>query len=174
MIADFPCACWFVGLPALLAFPPGCKSSRCLSRCMSYLDLNAVYWIIRLWRNIKTFISWCSLSQTANFLLYSIFLLFFILLFLLCCLQWDVKLFIFLRYDGELSVDAVTDWLATNILSLPRILYYSKESLVIHCIHIANTLKCCCEYFWNDLLHLFPFYCEDRRYWMIINLDWHG
>ncbi|PSS07931.1 DnaJ subfamily C member 10 like [Actinidia chinensis var. chinensis] len=33
------------------------------------------------------------------------------------------------RYDGELSVDAVTNWLATTILSLPRIPYYSKDSL---------------------------------------------
>ncbi|KAL8465126.1 hypothetical protein ACS0TY_034575 [Phlomoides rotata] len=53
------------GLPALLAFPPGCKSSSCLY-----------------------------------------------------------------RYDGELSVDAVTDWLATSILNLPRIRYFSKESMV--------------------------------------------
>ncbi|XP_051115725.1 uncharacterized protein LOC127240917 isoform X2 [Andrographis paniculata] len=34
------------------------------------------------------------------------------------------------RYEGELSIDAITDWLATSILSLPRIPYYSKESLV--------------------------------------------
>lgn len=34
-----------------------------------------------------------------------------------------------LRYEGGLSVDAVTDWFATTILSLPRILFYSKESL---------------------------------------------
>ncbi|KAG8379208.1 hypothetical protein BUALT_Bualt07G0064700 [Buddleja alternifolia] len=53
------------GLPALLAFPPGCKSSGCLH-----------------------------------------------------------------RYEGELSVDAVTDWLTTSILNLPRIPYYSKESMV--------------------------------------------
>ncbi|KAJ9568296.1 hypothetical protein OSB04_004262 [Centaurea solstitialis] len=33
------------------------------------------------------------------------------------------------RYTGELSVDAVTDWFATTILSLPRITYYSRESL---------------------------------------------
>ncbi|XP_028060735.1 uncharacterized protein LOC114264327 isoform X1 [Camellia sinensis] len=35
-----------------------------------------------------------------------------------------------IRYKGELSVDAVTNWLATTILSLPRILYYSKDSLL--------------------------------------------
>lgn len=33
------------------------------------------------------------------------------------------------RYDGELSVDALTDWFATTILGLPRIFYHSKESL---------------------------------------------
>ncbi|XP_059644075.1 uncharacterized protein LOC132285859 [Cornus florida] len=37
------------------------------------------------------------------------------------CLVW---------YAGELSVDAVTDWVSTAILSLPRITYYFKESLV--------------------------------------------
>ncbi|KAL7161354.1 hypothetical protein ACSBR2_041918 [Camellia fascicularis] len=35
-----------------------------------------------------------------------------------------------IRYEGELSVDAVTNWFATTILSLPRILYYSKDSLL--------------------------------------------
>ncbi|KAG5536577.1 hypothetical protein RHGRI_024109 [Rhododendron griersonianum] len=34
-----------------------------------------------------------------------------------------------LRYEGELSVDAVTDWVATTTLGLPRIPYYSKDSL---------------------------------------------
>ncbi|PKU60388.1 hypothetical protein MA16_Dca018508 [Dendrobium catenatum] len=34
------------------------------------------------------------------------------------------------RYSGDLSVDAIVDWLATTVLELPRILYYSKESLV--------------------------------------------
>ncbi|XP_042041967.1 uncharacterized protein LOC121787330 [Salvia splendens] len=53
------------GLPTILGFPPGCKSSSCLY-----------------------------------------------------------------RYEDELSVDAVTNWLATSILNLPRIPYHSKESLV--------------------------------------------
>ncbi|WMV21783.1 hypothetical protein MTR67_015168 [Solanum verrucosum] len=52
------------GIPALVAFPPGCRGLRCMS-----------------------------------------------------------------RYDGELSVDSVTDWVAMSILSLPRIRYYSKESM---------------------------------------------
>ncbi|KAF5204410.1 Dnaj heat shock n-terminal domain-containing protein [Thalictrum thalictroides] len=33
------------------------------------------------------------------------------------------------RYYGDLSVDAVTDWFSTDVLGLPRILYYSKEIL---------------------------------------------
>ncbi|KAF9623693.1 hypothetical protein IFM89_003838 [Coptis chinensis] len=52
------------GVPSLVSFPPGCRSSDCL-----------------------------------------------------------------VRYYGDLSVDAVTDWFATGILGLPRILYYSKEIL---------------------------------------------
>ncbi|KAH9721928.1 J domain-containing protein [Citrus sinensis] len=52
------------GLPSLVAFPPGCKSSDCMT-----------------------------------------------------------------RFEGELSVDAVTDWFATAILKLPRIFYYTKESM---------------------------------------------
>ncbi|XP_062030161.1 uncharacterized protein LOC133746019 [Rosa rugosa] len=34
-----------------------------------------------------------------------------------------------IRYEGDPSIDSVTDWFATTILGLPRILYYSKESL---------------------------------------------
>ncbi|KAF3620670.1 putative NAC domain-containing protein-like [Capsicum annuum] len=52
------------GIPALVAFSPGCRSFRCMS-----------------------------------------------------------------RHEGELSIDSVTDWVATSILSLPRIRYYSKESM---------------------------------------------
>ncbi|KAJ0987440.1 hypothetical protein J5N97_005796 [Dioscorea zingiberensis] len=52
------------GLPALVAFPPYCKSSDCL-----------------------------------------------------------------VRYKGDLSVDAVVDWIATSILGLPRIPYYSRDTL---------------------------------------------
>ncbi|EPS69605.1 hypothetical protein M569_05158, partial [Genlisea aurea] len=35
-----------------------------------------------------------------------------------------------LRFDGDPSVDSITDWVATEILNLPRIPYYSKDSLV--------------------------------------------
>ncbi|XP_021761598.1 dnaJ homolog subfamily C member 16-like [Chenopodium quinoa] len=52
------------GLPSLIAFPQGCKSSSCL-----------------------------------------------------------------IRYEGDLSVDAVTDWFAVMILKLPRIPYYTKDTL---------------------------------------------
>ncbi|KAL6183072.1 hypothetical protein ACLB2K_044483 [Fragaria x ananassa] len=34
-----------------------------------------------------------------------------------------------IRYEGGPSIDSITDWFATTILGLPRILYYSKESL---------------------------------------------
>lgn len=34
------------------------------------------------------------------------------------------------RYQGDLWADAIVDWFATSILNLPRILYYSKDSLV--------------------------------------------
>ncbi|KNA20336.1 hypothetical protein SOVF_052980 [Spinacia oleracea] len=34
------------------------------------------------------------------------------------------------RYEGDLSVDAVTDWFAITILRLPRIPYYTKDTLV--------------------------------------------
>ncbi|KAH7656401.1 Protein-disulfide reductase protein [Dioscorea alata] len=33
------------------------------------------------------------------------------------------------RYQGDLSTDAVVDWIATSILGLPRIPYYSRDTL---------------------------------------------
>ncbi|XP_057419341.1 uncharacterized protein LOC130713583 [Lotus japonicus] len=36
----------------------------------------------------------------------------------------------FSRFDGELTVDTVTDWFATTILALPQINYYSMGTLV--------------------------------------------
>ncbi|KAK7281776.1 hypothetical protein RIF29_10040 [Crotalaria pallida] len=36
----------------------------------------------------------------------------------------------FRRFDGELTIDMVTNWFATTVLVLPQIKYYSKESLV--------------------------------------------
>lgn len=47
--------------------------------------------------------------------------------------QLNQKLDMFVsRYEGEFSVYEIVDWMATNILGLPRIYYYSKEALVIH------------------------------------------
>lgn len=34
------------------------------------------------------------------------------------------------RFEGELSTDAVTDWFATTVLELPRVFYHTKETLV--------------------------------------------
>ncbi|KAJ4793561.1 DNAJ heat shock family protein [Rhynchospora pubera] len=62
---NFPKQLYHAGLPALVAYPPSCRSSDCS-----------------------------------------------------------------MRYQGELSVDAVVDWTSTYVLGLPRILYYSKETLM--------------------------------------------
>lgn len=35
-----------------------------------------------------------------------------------------------IRFEGELSTDAVTDWFATTVLELPRVFYHTKETLV--------------------------------------------
>uniref|UniRef100_A0ACD5YY71 Uncharacterized protein n=1 Tax=Avena sativa TaxID=4498 RepID=A0ACD5YY71_AVESA len=35
----------------------------------------------------------------------------------------------YMRFPGELTVDSVVDWVASSIVGLPRILYYSKEAL---------------------------------------------
>ncbi|XP_066398105.1 uncharacterized protein [Miscanthus floridulus] len=35
----------------------------------------------------------------------------------------------YMRYPGGLFVDSVVDWVATSVIGLPRILYYSKETL---------------------------------------------
>ncbi|XP_010532213.2 PREDICTED: uncharacterized protein LOC104808258 [Tarenaya hassleriana] len=35
-----------------------------------------------------------------------------------------------IRFEGEPSAEAVTDWLATTVMGLPRIFYQSKETLV--------------------------------------------
>ncbi|CAE5957876.1 unnamed protein product [Arabidopsis arenosa] len=35
-----------------------------------------------------------------------------------------------IRFEGELSADAITDWFATTVLGLPRVFYHTKETLV--------------------------------------------
>lgn len=42
------------------------------------------------------------------------------------------------RHEGELSVDAVIDWFAMAVLNLPRIFYYSKESLVMCIVSLSE------------------------------------
>lgn len=46
-----------------------------------------------------------------------------------------------LRYSGKLNVDAIVDWIATDILGLPRIPYYSLESLFTEVIRKAGPHK---------------------------------
>ncbi|KAJ3673381.1 hypothetical protein LUZ60_006755 [Juncus effusus] len=36
----------------------------------------------------------------------------------------------YMRYNGQLSVDSIVDWMATFVLGLPRILYFTKDSLI--------------------------------------------
>ncbi|KAF3322936.1 hypothetical protein FCM35_KLT12925 [Carex littledalei] len=55
----------------------------------------------------------------------------------------------YMRYQGELSVDAVIDWTATYVLGLPRILYYSKETLdyamFLFFTYLFINISVCCE-----------------------------
>lgn len=89
------------GLPTLLAFLPGCSSSRCLH-----------------------------------------------------------------RYGGQLSVDAITDWLATSVLGLPRILYYSKESMVQNFLAKAKPHKVRIIFFSRSGERATPFIRQAaRNYW---------
>ncbi|CAL5362244.1 unnamed protein product [Camellia sinensis] len=85
-----------------------------------------------------------------------------------------------IRYEGELSVDAVTNWFATTILSLPRILYYSKDSLLqsfvgksseshfllrnrgaCSSIHASN----CLNYWPYDAFAFVPWREEESSFW---------
>ncbi|CAL5362239.1 unnamed protein product [Camellia sinensis] len=56
----------------------------------------------------------------------------------------------------ELSVDAVTNWFATTILSLPRILYYSKDSLV-KVIFFSETGECAAPFVRQAALNYWPY-----------------
>jgi len=49
-------------------------------------------------------------------------------------------LFSCVRFDGELTVDTVTNWFATTVLALPQINYYSRESLVI-CLNYEGSFS---------------------------------
>ncbi|CAL5444879.1 unnamed protein product [Camellia sinensis] len=60
------------------------------------------------------------------------------------------------RYEGELSIDAVTNWFATTIPSLPRILYYSKDSLV-KVIFFSETGECAAPFVRQAALNYWPY-----------------
>lgn len=118
------------GIPALVAFPPGCRSLRCMSRWVSFSHHSSGYSLAMLtfflinafWWNV----SWLKFKTRVLTLNSIQFPAYCILLMILHYL---------VRYDGELSVDSVTDWVAMSILSLPRIRYYSKESMVKYVIY---------------------------------------
>jgi len=60
------------------------------------------------------------------------------LLVLVISTTWNYcKLFSCVRFNGELTVDKVTNWFATTVLALPQINYYSRESLVI-CLNLLK------------------------------------
>ncbi|GJN10921.1 hypothetical protein PR202_ga29069 [Eleusine coracana subsp. coracana] len=51
----------------------------------------------------------------------------------------------YMRYPGELFVDSVVDWVATSIVGLPRILYYSKETLNYGQLRSDTSLELGCD-----------------------------
>ncbi|KAI3907609.1 hypothetical protein MKW98_016253 [Papaver atlanticum] len=70
------------------------------------------------------------------------------------------------RYHGDLSVDAVTDWFATRILGLPRINYYSKETLGQNFIAKSGHHKVKVLYFSKTGERASPFVRQAARdYW---------
>ncbi|XP_047330607.1 uncharacterized protein LOC124934169 [Impatiens glandulifera] len=86
------------GLPAIVAFPPGCQTVNCLS-----------------------------------------------------------------RYEGDLSVDAVTDWVASTVLGFPRILYYSKDTLTQRFLAKASPHKVKVIFFSNTGERATPFTRQAAR-----------
>lgn len=61
------------------------------------------------------------------------------------------------RYSGDLSVDAIVDWMATTVLDFPRILYYSKESLVQKFFATSGSHKVKVIFFSKTGERAFPF-----------------
>ncbi|XP_048329679.2 uncharacterized protein LOC107419220 isoform X2 [Ziziphus jujuba] len=71
-----------------------------------------------------------------------------------------------IRYNGELSVDAITDWFATTILSLPRIFYYTKESLGPNFLAKASPHKVKVIFFSKSGERASPFVRQSvKNYW---------
>ena len=131
----------YTGLPSLVAFPPDCKTADCVIRWVF-----AVHW-------------WS--FQILRFLIYGKYYVVCWLHFKSSCFCWilwnnDIIIILFLRFDGELSVDAVTDWFSTTILGLPRILYYSRDTLVIFEISLMQ-----CVVSHNIISPLYPFFFMD-------------
>ncbi|CAL5444918.1 unnamed protein product [Camellia sinensis] len=62
-----------------------------------------------------------------------------------------------IRYEGELSVDVVTNWFATTMLSLPRILYYSKDSLAINTLFLGKTGERAAPFVRQAALNYWPY-----------------
>ncbi|XP_002514733.2 uncharacterized protein LOC8263406 [Ricinus communis] len=71
-----------------------------------------------------------------------------------------------MRYEGDLSVDAVTNWFATAVLSLPRILYHSKDSLGKHFLAKSGPHKVKVIFFSKTGVRATPFLCQIAKdYW---------
>ncbi|KAI3987681.1 hypothetical protein MKX01_028415 [Papaver californicum] len=70
------------------------------------------------------------------------------------------------RYQGDLSVDAATDWFVTRILGLPRITYYPKETLGQNFIAKSGHHKVKVLYFSKTGERAAPFLRQAARdYW---------
>ncbi|MCL7025101.1 hypothetical protein MKW94_015262, partial [Papaver nudicaule] len=70
------------------------------------------------------------------------------------------------RYHGDLSVDAVTDWFSTRIVGLPQINYFSKETLGKNFIAKSGHHKVKVLYFSNTGERAAPFLRQAAKdYW---------
>jgi hypothetical protein len=56
-----------------------------------------------------------------------------------------------IRFEGELSADAITDWFATTVLGLPRVFYHTKETLVSKFLSKVPPNKVCLAFFYFSL-----------------------
>ncbi|KAK7304643.1 hypothetical protein VNO77_42528 [Canavalia gladiata] len=70
------------------------------------------------------------------------------------------------RFDGELTIDKVTNWFATTVLALPQINYYSKESLVPNFLGKTSHHKVKVIFFSNTGERAAPFIRQAAKdYW---------
>lgn len=71
-----------------------------------------------------------------------------------------------IRFDGELTVDTVTNWFATTVLALPQINYYSRESLVPNFLGKTSLHKVKVIFFSNSGERAAPFIRQAAKdYW---------